>query len=90
LQDPSVASRIQNLTSRFSQTRSIAALINGQYGYDDKYFLNAALRLDGNSKFGTEYRYGLFPSISGRWRISGENFMASVHDDADLLGRRRL
>jgi len=22
--------------------------------------------------------------------ISGENFMASVHDDADLLGRRRL
>ncbi|MES2276133.1 MAG: SusC/RagA family TonB-linked outer membrane protein [Bacteroidota bacterium] len=84
LQDPSVASRVQNLASSSSQTRSVAALINGQYSLLDRYIVNAALRLDGNSKFGPSKRWGLFPSISTRWRISGENFMKKVDFVNDL------
>ena len=79
LQDPSVPSRTANtdlnLASTQVQSRSIGALVNGQYVFKDKYILNAALRMDGNSKFGPSNRYGYFPSISARWRLSDESFM---------------
>jgi TonB-linked SusC/RagA family outer membrane protein len=76
LVDPSVPSRTQNEELRSysgtSQTRSIGAVVNAQYGYRDKYMINVALRGDGNSRFGPDYKYGLFPSVSVRWRISDE------------------
>ena len=79
LQDPSSPSRTQNsetrLTSITGQTRSIGLLVNGQYSYKDKYLFNAGIRGDGNSRFGPANRYGLFPSLSARWRVSDEKFM---------------
>ena len=79
LQDPSVPSRTQNadlsIASSVTETRSLGALVNAQYGYKDRYIINGGLRVDGNSRFGPAYRYGLFPSISGRYRISDESFM---------------
>src|SRR5699024_4165749 len=42
------------------------------YEYDDRYRLQFTARYDGSSKFGVENRWGLFPSISGFWRISEE------------------
>lgn len=88
LQDPSSPSRTQNSESKLQanqfETRSVGLLINGQYGYRDKYLLNAGLRGDANSRFGPAHRYGLFPSISGRWRISGESFMKKVKSVDEL------
>lgn len=88
LQDPTSPSRVQNLSSGFSQSRSVAALINAQYGFLDRYIINVGLRGDGNSRFGPANRYGLFPSVSARWRISGEPFMEKFHfiDDLSLRG----
>jgi len=45
------------------------------YSYDDKYFFTASLRADGSSRFGSQNRYGYFPSFSGAWTISNEDFM---------------
>lgn len=85
LTDPSVPSRTQNselqLYTNNSQSRSVAALINAQYSLLDRYILNVGVRGDGNSKFGPANRYALFPSISTRWRVSGEPFM----DDFDFV-----
>jgi len=47
---------------------------NASYNYADKYYLTANVRRDGSSKFGVNNRVGIFPSVSGAWRISGENF----------------
>ena len=44
------------------------------YNYDNKYFLTAIVRSDGSSKFSSENRWGTFPSVSGGWDISKENF----------------
>lgn len=63
------------LYSSVSQTRSVGALISAQYGFLDRYLINVGLRGDGNSRFGPNNRYGLFPSISTRYRLSGEPFM---------------
>jgi hypothetical protein len=49
--------------------------------------LNAAVRVDGNSRFGPANRYGAFPSLSLRWRASGEKFMKKVEFIDDLSFR---
>ncbi len=88
LVDPAVASRTQNselrAVSGVSQTRSIGANIGVQYGFDDKYIINVGLRADGNSRFGPNYRYGMFPSVSLRWRVSDEAFLKDVKQIGDL------
>lgn len=47
-----------------------------QYNYDNKYYLSAAIRADGSSRFGENNKWGYFPSASAGWRISGEPFLA--------------
>lgn len=44
------------------------------YAFKDKYLLEANLRYDGSSRFAKHGRFGLFPSFSGGWRISEEEF----------------
>jgi TonB-linked SusC/RagA family outer membrane protein len=45
-----------------------------QYNYDGKYLLTAAIRRDGSSRFGSNNRFGTFPSLSAGYRISEESF----------------
>ncbi len=91
LTDPSNPSRTQNselaLSAGNSQARSVGALLSAQYGLLDRYIINVGLRADGDSKFGPENRYGLFPSISTRWRVSGEPFMEKFDFVDDLSFR---
>lgn len=47
---------------------------NAKYNYDGRYYLEFTARYDGHSRFGAEKRWGFFPSVSGRWRISEEDF----------------
>ncbi|QKG56591.1 SusC/RagA family TonB-linked outer membrane protein [Hymenobacter sp. BRD128] len=42
--------------------------------YKDRYLLTATLRSDGSTKFGSNHRYGYFPSVSAAWDISQEEF----------------
>ena len=48
------------------------------YNYDDRYLLSLTVRRDGSSRFGKNYRYGTFPSVSAGWRINQENFMKDI------------
>lgn len=45
------------------------------YSYQGRYFLSAAMRRDGSSRFGPNSKWGYFPSASAGWLISDENFM---------------
>jgi TonB-dependent starch-binding outer membrane protein SusC len=58
------------------------------YGYKDKYLLSGTIRRDGSSVFAEENRYGVFPSVTGAWRISKESFMqdATWLDDLKIRG----
>ena len=44
------------------------------YNYGGKYLLTAVFRRDGSSRFGSNNRYGFFPSVSAGWIITSENF----------------
>lgn len=91
LVDPSVPSRTQNqdlaAVSRISQTRTVGAVVVVNYSYKDKYLFEATLRGDGNSRFGPDYKYGLFPGGSMRWRISEEGFFKKIKQLDDLSFR---
>lgn len=90
--DPSAPARTTTSglggSSSVAQTRSVSALINGQYKYLDRYIINVGLRADGSSRFGPSERYGYFPSVSARYRISGEPFMKQFSGWLDELSLR--
>ena len=92
LTDPSDPSRTQNtdlaLVSGTYQTRNIGLTFSNQYSYLDRYIINVGIRMDGNSRFGSSYRYGYFPSISTRYRLSGEQFMRKYDKWLDDLSIR--
>lgn len=46
------------------------------YAFDNKYNLMAVVRRDGSSRFGSNNRYGVFPSISASWVASNESFLS--------------
>ena len=55
------------------------ALMSGffrlNYNYKDRYLFEANARYDGSSRLSPDGRWGLFPSLSGAWRVSEESFM---------------
>ena len=48
------------------------------YNYDHKYLLSATFRADGSSVFAKGHQWGYFPSVSGAWVISSEEFMKDL------------
>jgi TonB-dependent starch-binding outer membrane protein SusC len=57
------------------------------FNWGDKYYIFGTFRADGSSKFGSNNRYGYFPSASARWVISNEDFMkGSVFSQLALRG----
>ncbi len=54
------------------------------YNYDDRYILMGSVRYEGNSKFGADNKWGVFPAVSAGWRISNESFMETVDFINDL------
>lgn len=47
------------------------------YNFDEKYLFTGIVRRDGSSRFGSNNKYGIFPSASAGWVVSKENFWKS-------------
>jgi TonB-linked SusC/RagA family outer membrane protein len=62
----------------------VSQLARVEYGFNDRYYLTANVRRDGSTKFGPDYRWGIFPSASVAWRINKESFMAGADQISDL------
>jgi TonB-dependent starch-binding outer membrane protein SusC len=57
---------LTSLLSRFS------------YNYKSKYLFTASIRRDGSSRFGSNNRWGTFPSVSAGWVLSDEDFIKNI------------
>jgi TonB-linked SusC/RagA family outer membrane protein len=72
-------SDIENLANGQESDRSMRSWFGRlNYGYKDKYLVEANLRYDGSSRFDNNYRWGYFPSVSVGWRISEEEFFQKL------------
>lgn len=45
------------------------------YNYLNRYYLQASVRADGSSLFGSNNKWGVFWSVGGSWNVSKENWM---------------
>ncbi|WDF56024.1 SusC/RagA family TonB-linked outer membrane protein [Mucilaginibacter sp. KACC 22063] len=84
LSNPSSVSQIAFDNNPISILRLISYYGRVQYQFADRYLLQGSLRRDGSSAFGINNRWGLFPAISGAWRISSEEFMRNIPTISDL------
>ncbi len=71
----SAAALPQNIFGSWTGYRKASAFGNLKYNFNKKYDLSLIARLDGSSRFGANNRVGFFPSISGAWLISEEDFL---------------
>lgn len=55
-----------------------------QYNFRERYLFGATIRRDGSSRFGTDTKWGTFPSASVGWRVSEEGFMQEVDPVSNL------
>jgi iron complex outermembrane receptor protein len=52
--------------------------------YKDRYLVTGTIRADGSSKFGSNNKYGYFPSGAFAWNIHNEKFMQNNHTFSSL------
>lgn len=67
-----------------SHTRMISFYGRANYSFKSKYLLQAAVRRDGASVFGSNNKWATFPSASVAWRISEESFLKDTGIFNDL------
>lgn len=66
-------------TASYDTDVSLLSFMSGaNYSYRGLYSVTASLRADASSKFGPNHRWGFFPSVSGSWLASGEDFLKDV------------
>ncbi|MEY3801666.1 MAG: hypothetical protein RLZZ548_1546 [Bacteroidota bacterium] len=65
---------LNNVYSWEFKERLLSAFVRSEYNMKNRYFLSGILRRDGSSKFGPNARWGWFPTLSGAWLISDEDF----------------
>ncbi len=53
-------------------------VVRATYSFDSKYLFEINGAYNGSEKFGPDYRFDFFPSVSAGWVISEENFMNNV------------
>lgn len=68
------AAAIRNGSNNRTEWSLLSMFSRLNYNYKGKYLLSASVRRDGSSRFGSENRWGTFPSISAGWIISDESF----------------
>jgi len=54
------------------------------YNFNEKYLVTATIRRDGSSKFGSDSKYGNFPSLAFAWRLSQEEFIQNLNVFSNL------
>jgi len=72
------AGQVTDGYTRTSQHSLISYLARVNYFYKNKYLITVSARADGSSRFGTNNKWGFFPSGSFGWRMSEEDFMKDV------------
>ncbi len=74
-QTVSSAAEVTAGSGTFTAYSFVSYFSRATYSYKDRYLFKAGLRRDGSSRFGTDVRFGTFPSASAGWILSEEDFL---------------
>ena len=85
---PSAGGMINDLSSGYSQWRSMYYTFSAHYAYKGRYVADVTVRADGTTKFGPGNRWGYFPSVSLKWIVSDEPWMQKLKPTLSMLAIR--
>lgn len=82
--------QVTNAATRSSTSQESEHVMTSYFGrliydFDEKYLLSATVRRDGSSRFASDGRYGIFPSVSAGWRIDRETFFPANESAVSLF-----
>ncbi len=79
--------QITGATSWFNTpTTLVSTFLRADYSFNDRYYLSGTIRRDGSSRFGQDFRYGTFPSVSAGIRVSDFFSAGEVLSDLKIRG----
>lgn len=70
---------IRDASNSYTEFSLASGIVRANYDYKKRYFITAALRADGSSKFQGNNKWGYFPSAAVAWDIAQEAFMSNQH-----------
>ena len=70
---------IRDASNSYTEFSLASGIVRANYDYKKRYFITAALRADGSSKFPGDNKWGYFPSAAVAWDIAQESFMSNQH-----------
>lgn len=71
-------STLNQIGSGRASTKIISFLGRVNYTFKDRYLLTASFRADGSSRFGSNNRFGYFPSAALAWKMQEEPFLKTA------------
>lgn len=83
-----VGTQTSNQSSQISQAGFQSFISRLNYGYANKYLLQAVFRADGSSRFAPGHNWGYFPAASAGWVLSEERFFKDNVKFIDFLKLR--
>ena len=83
----SQATGTATVDDRFAEWAVIGYFGRLNYNFNEKYFLEGNIRLDGSSRFPSEDKFSSFTSFSAGWNVMKESFMKNV-DFIDIFKLR--
>jgi TonB-linked SusC/RagA family outer membrane protein len=69
------ANSVSKPVTDISENTILSSFARVRLNYGEKYLFAVSVRRDGASVFAENNKYGVFPSVSGGWRISEEGFL---------------
>jgi len=69
---------ISNATGTYGASKYLGMFIQGHYALKDQYYLTITGKSEGDSRYGDDNPYSVFPAIGAAWEINKARFMQNV------------
>lgn len=83
-----VDATVKSMSNAFSESRSMSYSGSAHYAFRGKYILDLTLTSSGSSKFGSNYRFGMFPGVSAKWIVTDEPFFDNIRQYVSQISPR--
>ena len=71
---PAGGSNPVTTTGTATGNRLLSKFLNGNYSYNDRFFVSGSIRQDASSRFAKNFQSAVFWSVGAGWNISNEKF----------------
>jgi TonB-linked SusC/RagA family outer membrane protein len=76
--------QISSISSSLNRNRALGAYVSANYKLYENYIFMVGAKAEGTSRFSSKSRWGVFPTASVAWRVSGEPFLKNSKAITDL------